>query len=41
MIINLALFVLWILSFIGAIQGEKKLTPMIGEQFQQWFKGIG
>ncbi len=40
-IFSLALFVLWLLGFIGAIQGEKKLIPVLGEQFQDWFKGIG
>lgn len=40
-ILSLGIFVLWILAFIGAIQGEKKLVPGIGAQFQQWFKGLG
>lgn len=39
-IFSLGLLVLWILGFIGAIQGEKKPIPLLGEQFQQWFKGI-
>ncbi len=40
-IFSLGLLVLWILAFIGAIQGEKKLLPVLGAQFQDWFKGIG
>jgi len=40
-IFSLGLFVLWIMGFIGAIQGEKKPVPLLGEQFQQWFKGVG
>ncbi len=36
----LAALVFWLLGFIGAIQGEKKLVPLLGEQFQQWFKGV-
>lgn len=40
-IFSLGLFVLWILGFIGAIQGEKKKVPLLGDQFQEWFKGIG
>ncbi|WP_339831686.1 hypothetical protein [uncultured Altibacter sp.] len=40
-ILQLAILVFWILGFIGAIQGEKKLVPLLGEQFQDWFKGIG
>ncbi len=39
-IIQIAIFVIWLLGFIGAIQGEKKPIPVLGEQFQQWFKGI-
>ena len=37
----IAVFVFWILGLISAIQGEKKPVPILGEQFQQWFKGIG
>lgn len=33
-------FVLWILSLVGAASGEEKLTPFVGEYFQQWFKGL-
>jgi len=40
-ILSLGLFVLWLLGFIGAIQGEKKPVPVLGEQFQEWFKSIG
>ncbi len=40
-IFQIGLFVLWILAFIGAIQGEKKPVPIFGAQFQEWFKGIG
>lgn len=32
---------LWVIGFMGAIQGEKKLVPIVGEHFQNWFKGIG
>lgn len=40
-ILGLGLFVLWLLGFIGAIQGEKKLVPVLGAQFQDWFKSVG
>lgn len=39
-IATLAVFVLWILSLIGALNGEKKLTPGLGEYFQDWFKSL-
>jgi len=32
--------VFWILSLIGAIQGEKKEVPIVGKYFQDWFKSI-
>jgi uncharacterized membrane protein len=39
-IIQLAVLVLWVLGLISAVQGEMKPVPVLGEQFQQWFKGI-
>ena len=39
-VLQVVLLVLWILGFVGAVQGEKKLIPGIGAQFQEWFKGI-
>ncbi|MBE7629739.1 hypothetical protein [Tenacibaculum piscium] len=38
--IGISLFILWILSFIAVLKGEKKLIPIIGEYFQDWFKEI-
>lgn len=40
-ILDIGVFILWILGFIGAIQGEEKKVPLLGDQFQEWFKGIG
>ncbi|MEX0998318.1 MAG: hypothetical protein WDZ45_14805 [Flavobacteriaceae bacterium] len=39
-ILSVLLLVLWVIGFVGAIQGEKKLIPIIGENFQEWFKFI-
>lgn len=39
-IINLVVLVLWIMSLIGAVGGEKKLTPVLGTYFQDWFKSL-
>lgn len=36
----LAALVFWILSLVGAINGEMKETPIVGKYFQDWFKGI-
>ncbi len=33
-------FVLWIISLIGALSGEQKLVPIFGKMFQNWFKNI-
>ena len=34
------IFILWIFGFLGALQGEEKMVPLIGEFFQKLFKGI-
>lgn len=34
------LIIMWILGFISALNGEQKLVPILGEKFQEWFKGI-
>ena len=39
-IIGIAVLILWILSLIGSLSGEQKLTPVVGDMFQSWFKGI-
>lgn len=38
--VGLAVLVLWIMSLIAAAGGEKKLTPVLGEYFQDWFKSL-
>ena len=40
-VVGVGTFVLWIIGFIGAIQGEEKRVPLLGDNFQDWFKGIG
>jgi len=39
-LLNIALLVLWIISLIGAFEGQKKLVPLVGEYFQDWFKSL-
>ncbi|WP_452232959.1 YtxH domain-containing protein [Lacinutrix sp. MEBiC02595] len=39
-ILSLVLVILWVMSLIGALSGEKKLTPILGEYFQDWFKSL-
>lgn len=31
---------LWIISLIGAASGEEREVPVVGEYFQQWFRGL-
>ena len=39
-IISLVFVVLWVISLIGSLSGEKKLTPILGQYFQDWFKSL-
>lgn len=39
-IVNGAILVFWLLGLISAVQGEMKPVPVLGEQFQEWFKAI-
>lgn len=32
--------VLWLLALISAANSEMKPVPIVGEKFQEWFKGI-
>lgn len=38
--LSIVIFVFWILSLVGAINGEMKETPILGKYYQDWFKGI-
>ncbi len=40
LVVSVVLLVLWIIGFIGVVQGETKTVPVLGESFQNWFKGI-
>ncbi len=40
-ILNLGIFALWLIGFIGVTQGQEKKIPLLGDQFQEWFKAIG
>ncbi len=33
-------FILWVLSILGALGGTQKEVPVVGDMFQQWFKGV-
>ncbi|MBT8258701.1 MAG: YtxH domain-containing protein [Bacteroidia bacterium] len=36
----IALFILWVVSLVGAIGGNKSESPVIGQFFQDWFKSL-
>ncbi|PKP25695.1 MAG: hypothetical protein CVU03_06755 [Bacteroidetes bacterium HGW-Bacteroidetes-2] len=40
-IFSIAILVLWVLGLLSAIQGDQKPIPVLGMQFQVWFKNIG
>jgi len=40
LIIFLGISALWVIGLISAIQGEEKSVPLLGDQFQNWFKTI-
>ncbi len=40
LVVGLIIFVLWVIGFVGAIQGNEKKIPVLGDQFQDWFKNL-
>ena len=32
--------ILWFIGFVSALNGEEKTVPVLGEQFQEWFRSI-
>jgi uncharacterized membrane protein len=39
-VVSIIILIAWILSLVGSLGGEQKATPVVGEMFQSWFKGI-
>ncbi len=39
-ILGIGVFILWIIGLLGAVQGEEKKVPLLGDQFQEWFRNI-
>ena len=39
-ILALGVLVLWIMGLLGAINGEEKKVPYLGDKAQEWFKGL-
>ncbi len=40
-VVGIGLLVLWVIGFMGVMKGEEKKVPIVGDQFQEWFKNIG
>ncbi len=40
-LLGLIPLILWMISLIGAVQGKESKVPVLGDMFQDWFKGIG
>lgn len=34
------IFVLWLYGFLGALQGEQKIVPLVGEWYQKIFQNL-
>lgn len=39
-IINVVVVIFWLLSVIAASRNQIRETPLVGEYFQNWFKGL-
>jgi len=39
-IIWVGILVFWVIAFVGAINGEMKPIPVLGDKFQEWFKSL-
>lgn len=39
-IVWVLLIICWVISLFGAIKGEEKEVPVVGEHFQNWFRGV-
>jgi len=40
-LLGIGVVVLAIFGIIGAVQGQEKKIPLLGDHFQEWFKSIG
>lgn len=38
-LVLIALFVLWLMGLIAAVNGQQKPMPVVGEYYQKWFAG--
>ncbi|HLS70735.1 MAG TPA: hypothetical protein VK027_03660 [Chitinophagaceae bacterium] len=38
--ITIFIIILWIIGIVGALQEKTSPVPVLGEKYQEWFKGI-
>jgi uncharacterized membrane protein len=39
-VVFILIAIFWVIGFIGAVKGEEKSVPYVGQQFQIWFKNL-
>jgi len=39
-VLGIVIFIAWVMSLISSLSGEKKPSFLLGNQFQEWFKGL-
>ncbi len=39
-IMGVVVFVLWLIGFMGVVNGDEKKVPIFGDHFQDWFKSL-
>lgn len=37
---SIFLIILWVMGLISALNGQEKPVPVLGNKFQEWFKGL-
>ena len=37
---GILLFIMWVIGLLGALNGEEKVVPILGDKYQEWFNGI-
>ena len=39
-LLNIVVFIFWVMGLVYAAQGQQKEVPILGSLAQQWFKGL-
>jgi len=38
--VGVSIFVLWLMGFIAALNGQMKPMPVVGPMYQKWFANV-